>query len=269
MSFIDNGGNGMYMPVAPAAGYGYGGNGFGFGGDGAWLVLFIIAAMFGGFGGGWGTNGFDGGAFPWLLTSNNQLATQMQSGFDQNSTNNQLSDLRSDIAAGFSSAEVANCGRELDNVRTQYQNEIESLRATFGLQQSMDNCCCENRLATAETQALISREAAANRENTNSGVQRILDMMCQDKIDAKNEKIVELQNQVAMQNLAASQASQTAALIADNTAQTQYVVNRVAPYPIPAYQVANPYGCGNGFYQGYYNGFNNGFGYVGFGNGSF
>ena len=32
----------------------------------------------------------------------------------------------------------------------------------------------------------------------------------------------------------------TAQLIADNTAQTQYIVNRVAPYPIPAYTVANP-----------------------------
>lgn len=37
-----------------------------------------------------------------------------------------------------------------------------------------------------------------------------------------------------------SQTAQTAALIADNTAQTQYIVNRVAPYPIPAYTVANP-----------------------------
>ena len=43
-----------------------------------------------------------------------------------------------------------------------------------------------------------------------------------------------------MQNLAASQTAQTAALIADNTMQTQYIVNRVAPYPIPAYTVANP-----------------------------
>lgn len=43
-----------------------------------------------------------------------------------------------------------------------------------------------------------------------------------------------------MQALAASQATQTAQLIADNTAQTQYIVNRVAPYPIPAYTVANP-----------------------------
>ena len=37
-----------------------------------------------------------------------------------------------------------------------------------------------------------------------------------------------------------SQTAQTSALIADNTAQTQYIVNRVAPYPVPAYVVANP-----------------------------
>ena len=49
-----------------------------------------------------------------------------------------------------------------------------------------------------------------------------------------------LQNQINIATMQASQTAQTAALIADNTAQTQYIVNRVAPYPIPAYTVANP-----------------------------
>ena len=49
-----------------------------------------------------------------------------------------------------------------------------------------------------------------------------------------------------MQNLAASQTAQTAALIADNTAQTQYLVNRIAPYPVAAYTVPNPFGTGAG-----------------------
>ena len=70
--------------------------------------------------------------------------------------------------------------------------------------------------------------------------QQILDKMCQQEIDALKAQNIALQNQVNMQALAASQATQTAALIADNTAQTQYIVNRVAPYPIPAYTVANP-----------------------------
>lgn len=64
--------------------------------------------------------------------------------------------------------------------------------------------------------------------------------MCQQEIDAYKRENEALRTQVTMQNLAASQAAQTAQLIADNTAQTQYIVNRVAPYPIPAYTVANP-----------------------------
>jgi hypothetical protein len=42
--------------------------------------------------------------------------------------------------------------------------------------------------------------------------------MCQDKIDAKNEQIAALQNQLTMANLAASQNAQTAKILADNAA---------------------------------------------------
>ena len=70
--------------------------------------------------------------------------------------------------------------------------------------------------------------------------QQILDKLCEQEIENLRQANISLQNQVNMQNLAASQTAQTAQLIADNTAQTQYIVNRVAPYPIPAYTVANP-----------------------------
>ncbi len=55
-----------------------------------------------------------------------------------------------------------------------------------------------------------------------------------------------------MRDLAASQATQTSQLLADNAAQTQYVVNRVAPYPIPSYTVNSPYGTVNGCCYGSY-----------------
>jgi hypothetical protein len=64
--------------------------------------------------------------------------------------------------------------------------------------------------------------------------------MCEQELEQLRSQNASLQNQVNMLNLSASQTAQTAALIADNTAQTQYIVNRVAPYPIPAYTVANP-----------------------------
>lgn len=59
-----------------------------------------------------------------------------------------------------------------------------------------------------------------------------------------------------MQNLAASQAAQTAALVADNNAQTRDLINRIAPYPQPSFIVGNPY-----YYNGYgYGNWNNGCG---------
>jgi hypothetical protein len=67
--------------------------------------------------------------------------------------------------------------------------------------------------------------------------------MCQDKIDAKNEKIAELQNQLTMANLAASQNAQTAAILTDNLAQTQALEQYLAPVPRPAYVVQNPSCC--------------------------
>ena len=64
--------------------------------------------------------------------------------------------------------------------------------------------------------------------------------MCQQELDAYKRENENLRSMVNMQALAASQTAQTAQLVADNTAQTQYIVNRVAPYPIPAYIVTNP-----------------------------
>ena len=89
------------------------------------------------------------------------------------------------------------------------------------LASGLQNCCCENRANIADLKYTVATENCADRaavndalrnviESNTANTQRILDQMCQDKIDAKNEKIVELQNQLAMKDLAASQAAQTA-----------------------------------------------------------
>ena len=71
--------------------------------------------------------------------------------------------------------------------------------------------------------------------------------MCQDKIDAKNERIADLERQLTMANLAASQGAQTAAILANNEAQTTALERYLAPTPIPAYVVANPNCCGQNY----------------------
>lgn len=230
--------NGMYMPVAPA--YGGMGNGFGFGGDNAWWIIILLIFM-----GGWGNNGWNGGM-------NGGLGGEVQRGFDQSAVMNGLGNITAAINSGFSNAEVAANSRQMADMN---QN--------FALQSAMQNCCCENRAGIADLKYTVATEACADRnavatalrdvlEANNASTQRILDVMCQDKIDAKNERIAELQQQLQMAQLAASQGAQTAAILANNEAQTAALERYLAPTPIPAYVVQNPnccqqnwgYGCG-------------------------
>lgn len=237
MAFTENGNGGMVMPVGPMNGYG---NGFG-DGNGWWVILFLFALM----GGNWGGFGGNGNCnvLPYLY--NDDTKSAVNRGFDTASLSGQLTGLQNAVTNGFSTAEVANCDRFMN------------------LQSQLANCCCENRLASANLGALVQSENCADRQalsdgirdiiaNQTAGFQSIKDQMCQDKIDAKNEKIVELQNQLNMLNLAQSQTAQTAALLADNNRQTAVLEDYLNPVARPAYIVQNPnccqqnYGCGCG-----------------------
>lgn len=63
------------------------------------------------------------------------------------------------------------------------------------------------------------------------------------------KKIADLQNQLTMANLAASQTAQTQRLLLDNQAQTQALEQYLNPAPIPAYVVQNPNCCNQNFYN--------------------
>ena len=271
---ISNDESNMVMPVTPMNN---GGGMFGgFGGDWTgFITLFLLFAVFGGFDNGWGNGGFGGNAgseFPWLLAANNNTGNLVTNGFDYAATTAQLNGIQSAISNGFANAEITACGRAADAMATAYNNQIASMNQNFANQQALDarlgsmemaqqNCCCSTKEQIADLKYAVATEACADRnaisqalasviESNTAQTQKILDQMCADKIDAKNEQIANLQAQLNMQNLAASQAAQTAQLLADNAAQTQYVVNRVAPYPIPAYFANsygfNSYGCGCG-----------------------
>ena len=222
MALTDESGSSMVMPVSPMNG----GGGFGgFGGDWAWILLLLVLCGGWGFGGG----GFGGNdIYPWMNQSN-----QISDGFRDQMLGTQIGSIQNAITSGFGDVSTQLCNGF-------NQNQMNVLQSVNGIQSQLASCCCENRLATAQTQNVIATESAATRAAIQSQTQAILDKMCQQEIDNLKAQNLALQNQVNMQNLAASQTAQTAALIADNTAQTQYIVNRVAPYPIPAYTVANP-----------------------------
>ena len=240
MALNEENGNGFYMPVAPA--YNGGNGGFGFGGDWGWIILLLLA-----FSGGFGGYGQGGGLYPWM----NQ-ADITTSGFQNAATNSAISALQNSVTAGFgdvqngfAQAEIAENSRQMANM-----NQL------FGIQSTLQQCCCENRAATADLKYTVATEACADRaaissalrdvlEANNASTQRILDTLCQDKIDAKNEKIADLQRQLTMATLAASQGEQTARIIANNEAQTTALEQYLAPTPRPAYIVQNPNCCAN------------------------
>lgn len=235
MSLI-NDGNGMYMPVAPAYA---GGNNCGFGcGDGWWVILFLFALMGNNGFGGWGGNG---DVLPYLWNQNTSDA--VNSRFDASGLSNQISGVQNAVNTGFASMEVANCNRAMDAMQTAYQNQISALQQNFAVQTQLQNCCCENRQAIAQLGSDLAREACADRQAVADGVQKIMDQMCQDKIDSKNERIAELQNQLNIANLRASQLDQTSRIIADNAAQTVALEQYLNPTPVPAYVVQNPNCC--------------------------
>ena len=257
----ESGGMAYSMPVQPMGNYG-GGFG-GFNGDSAWLILFIILMMNGGWGGfGGGSWGMDG-LYPWMNNSqniNNGFRDQMlNTGIAgiQNSITSGFGDVQNSLCGGFAGVNATVNGAQNAITAQMYGNTIADLERSFAaqtaqtagmnaIQGQLAQCCCDNRLATSQTQNVVQAEGAETRLAIQNQTQAILDKMCQQEIDAYKRENDNLRTQLTMQTLSASQASQTTQLIADNTAQTQYIVNRVAPYPIPAYTVPNPYGTTTG-----------------------
>ena len=230
--------NGMVMPVSPMYG-GNGGFGGGFGGDWGWIILLLLfAGGFNGFGGGFG----GGDIYPWMnqadiTTSGFQnLATQNQItgiqgaiGDVQTSLCNGFAGVNATVNNGFANLEVANNARQIAN-----------MQQTFDLQSQLAQCCCDNRLATANLQSVIQAENCADRAAVSDGIrdilvannsntQKILDMMCEDRLNRKDEKILDLQNQLNIATFNASQTAQNGYLQNALTAQTQYILSLYPP----------------------------------------
>ena len=233
--------------------------GFGFNGDGAWILILFILILAGGWGG-YGNGGGGGAGY---------VAADVQRGFDQSAVINGLTGIAGAINTGFSNAEVSRCNAQANILQTLNNNQgnLSSQLNTIAMNQQ--NCCCENRAGLADLKYTVATEACADRNavasalrdviaSNTANTQAILDKLCQQEIDALKAQNQELQMQSYLANLAASQNAQTGQILTDNAAQTTALLRALNPAPIPAYVVANPYGCNcanscgcgtNGFYN--------------------
>lgn len=276
----------MVMPVSPMYG---GGNGFGngFGGDWGWIILLLLCA-----GGGWGNGfgGFGGGFnnalgydFPWLLNGQQAINNNTNEGFYNLSTQNHLTAIQSDlgdiqtqlcggfadvnsaICNGFAQAEISDNARQIANMQQAFNSQVAVTGAINDVQAQLAQCCCDNRLATCQTQNIVQNEGNATRfadatntrdiiENANRNNQAILDKLCALEIDAKNDRISELERQLTMADLRASQTAQNAFISQGFTNEVDALYNRLSSCPVPTTPVygrtpiftCNNNGCGCG-----------------------
>lgn len=293
---------GTTMLVQPSyGGMPYGGN-FGggmFGNGNDWLgLLFLIALCNGGWGGFGGFGGYgtmmgmgmmDGfGLYPWLNNSQNindgfrdqQLSTQV--GNIQNAVTSGFGDVQTALCGGFAGVNASISGAHNAIAQQLYGNQIADLERSFAAQtattagmnniaMSLQNCCCENRAATADLKYTVATENCADRyeaaQNTRDiidsqtrGTQAILDKLCALELDGVKAQLAQaqrenvgLQNAVNMATMQASQTAQTAQILAGQAAEIDGVYNRLKNCPVGTYNVCNPLtpvnncgcGCGN------------------------
>ena len=174
------------------------------------------------------------------------------------------------VSSGFANAETSANARQMANMQQNYANQISTLQSFNNLSSQFADCCCENRLANCQTQNIIQNEGNATRfadanntrdllTNQTANTQAILDKLCQleldakqDKIDAKNEKIADLQRELTMADLRASQTAQNAFISQGFSNEVDALYNRLNNCPVPTTPVygrtpiftCNNNGCG-------------------------
>lgn len=225
-------------------------------GDGVWggnwmWIIVVFALLFG-----WGRNGFNNGGSDGALTR-----SDLCEGFNFNNLENGVRGIQQGICDSTYALNnsIMNGFRGVDNAvcTLGYQTQqgfhgVDNAICNLGFQtqsgfnalgSQLASCCCDLKTEMANnTRDIIDAQ--------NCGTRAILDYLTNEKIDS-----LRAENQAL--RFSASQDRQNALLTTAMTAQTNQLIDRIAPYPIPAFSVCAPYQFGgygfngNGNYGGY------------------
>lgn len=155
-----------------------------FGGNGGMFALLFLILIMGN--GAWGGNNYGRAE---------AIQTQMQQGFDnQNNMANQREILNAtnqvyhDLAS-FVGDKYAELDRDILSVSSSIQNVIAN----------QNQCCCSIQRSIDGVNYANAQNTASINANTTAGIQKILDTLAQNKIDALENKVasLELQNNLA------------------------------------------------------------------------
>lgn len=212
------------------------------------------------------------------------LATQLCGccGDMQMSIANSTAGIQQSLCNGFAGTTAAITGAANGLSQQINANELASLNRSFAeqtanmqgfnsVQSQLANNGAQAQMSAADLKYTIATENCADRAALSDGIrdvianqtaatQRILDQLCQDKIDAKNETIAQLRQELMYSRGQASQVEQTAQLLANNNAQTALfqqglnnevdaLYNRLNNCPVntvPVYGKQPIFSCNNG-----------------------
>ena len=218
--------------------------------------------------------------FPWLMNGQQGINTNTNNGFQNAMINDNITSVRdginglsTQICGGFGDVSTQLCGgfagvnasiNGAQNAITaqMYNNQLADLERSYAAQtantQGLSNlssqlaqCCCDNRLATCQTQNIVQNEGNATRfadanntrdiiQSQTANTQAILDKLCQleldgvkAQVDAKNDRIVELTNQLNMATIRESQTTQNAFISQGFANEVDQLYNRLNSCPVP------------------------------------
>ncbi len=206
----------------------------------------------------------------------NNLSTQLCGccGDISNQISNSTANVTSAITNGFYNSEISANNRQMADMQQNYTNQLSTLQSFNGLERQLCECCADNRLATCQTQNIVQNEGNQTRfadanntrdiiDSQTRGTQAILDKLCQLEldnvklqVDAKNDKIADLQRELTMKDLQASQTAQNAFIANGFANEVDALYNRLANCPVPSTPVygrtpiftcPNNNGCGCGY----------------------
>ena len=229
------------------------GTGFGDGNSAWWLIVLLLF--------GWGRNGFGGGYGASSGAADNYVLATDFANLERklDGINNGICDstfaLNNTVTNGFAGVQQTLC-QGFNGVNTavlQSQNATE--RGLWNLSSQFADCCCQTQRAidgvnynmAINNNALQQTICNSTRDvidSQNANYRALHDEIIANKLEMKNDRIAEQQNEINALRLAASQAKQNA-----------YLINELKPCPVPAYITCNPYqslpysnsncGCGN------------------------
>ena len=181
----------------------------------------------------------------------------------QNTVNNGFANVQQSLCSGFAGVNATVNGAQNAIAQQLYGNTIADLERSFanqtaitqgmnGIQSQLAQCCCDNRLATNDLKYVIAQENCLDRQAISDGIRDLLtaqtagfqgikDLLYQDRLDEKQDRIASLERQLTAAQLNASQIAQTAQIV-DQT------YNRLSTCPVgtvPVYGEQPIFRCNN------------------------